>query len=104
MKNSIACTNSNWNTINRPDDVYYSLDPIVRVKGVGAKKGEALVSSGITCVGDLRTLVDDEVKRKEVVAKTAGVGIKFIFKLLSETSNTITGARESVGFLAFVLF
>ena len=32
MKNSLARTNSNWNTINRPDDVYYSLDLIVGFK------------------------------------------------------------------------
>ena len=52
-----------------------------------------MVSSGITCIGDLWTLVDNEDKRKEVVVKTAGVGMKIVFKLLSETSNTITGAR-----------
>ena len=58
--------------------MYYSLDPITRVKGVGEKKGEALVNLGITCVGDLRTLVDNDDKKKELVVKTAGVGIKFL--------------------------
>ena len=85
-----------WVESNRPQGVYYLLEPILVVKGVEGTKATAFKEVGSVTIGDLRLLAKDPEKRMRVVSLAKGIGTKTMNKLLEETDITQTGKPSLV--------